>query len=183
MRRNVAGWGFLCCLQMSFSSFKLSLQWERTGLWTTFYTIRMSTIYLYVQRFNFQGRINMVSNHETDAGEKFQLESTCIPRVIMNEKILVKFVCDPNEKIWVIGNSLMGCYHLGFILLGIRANVLLVSRLEALRLMDEIRIDEDRPLWWEDKAVILFRLLRHGRAEFFRPAVMTSTAIITGRKC
>ena len=57
------------------------------------------------------------------------------------------------------------------------ANVLLL-REEAILYIEESKIGDDRPLWYD--AVMFGRFLfRHGRAEFLRPAVMTSITIIT----
>jgi hypothetical protein len=45
-------------------------------------------------------------------------------------------------------------------------------------LIEETKMGDDRPLWC-DEDVRFARLIRHGRAEFLRPAVMTRITIIT----
>jgi hypothetical protein len=58
-----------------------------------------------------------------------------------------------------------------------KAAAVLLLRVEAI-LIDETKMGDDRPLWC-DEDVRFARLIRHGRAEFLRPAVMTRITIIT----
>jgi len=78
---------------------------------------------------------------------------------------------DDSFSVWI-------SYHLGFTLLSdCKTAAVLLLRVEAI-LIEETKIGDDRPLWW-DEEVIFARLIRHGRAEFLRPAVMTRITIIT----
>lgn len=94
------------------------------------------------------------------------------------DRWLISFAFNVIGRHWIAcGLGLLG-FHLGFVLLrDCKMMAVLLLRIDAL-LIEETRIGDDRPLWWEDD-VILARLMRHGRAEFLRPAVMTSTTIIT----